>query len=82
MTHPLVQHTGSSIVHLKCILSMFLHIATLKSLMVLPSQLSPIFFQVFGLLFYMYLSLCNVFYLIYRAYLRVLVHYDNIWRRL
>jgi len=40
------------------------------------------FFQVFGLLFYMYLSLCNVFYLIYRAYLRIFIHHDNIWRRL
>ena len=45
MNHPLVQHTGSSITDLECILSMFLYNATLKSILVLPSQLSPIFFK-------------------------------------
>jgi len=49
-------------------LSMFLYTATLKSILILQSQISP-FFHICGLLFYMYLSLCNVFYYIYRAYL-------------
>jgi len=45
MNHPFVQRTGSSIADITCILAMFLYTATLKSILVLPSQLSPVFFK-------------------------------------
>jgi hypothetical protein len=81
MNHSLVQHSGSSIADLTRILPMFSYTATLKSILILPSQLGPVFSS-FLTNIYMYLSPCNVFYLIYRAYLRVFVRHDNIWRRL
>jgi hypothetical protein len=81
MNNSLVQHSGYSIADLTRILSMFLYTATLKSNLILQSQLNPVF-QVFRLLFYMYLSLFNAFHLIYRAYLRTFSHHDNILRRL